>query len=130
LGNVDREFDTVVLDRVAPRVTRTWPAAGSSHVRRGRAVRARFTEPVAPGAASLSSLAKVFRIGSSRPIPATVTCNRALAIVRVEPLHPLRPGTRYRVVMSTGFRDIAGNRADQDATKAGRQPAMWRFTTR
>jgi subtilisin-like proprotein convertase family protein len=130
LGNVDREFDTVVLDRVAPRVTRTSPAAGSSRVRRGRAVRAQFSEPVTPGAASLWSLAKVFRIGSSRPIPATVTYNRALAIVRVEPLHPLRPGTRYRVVMSTGFRDIAGNRADQDATKAGRQPAMWRFTTR
>jgi subtilisin-like proprotein convertase family protein len=130
LGNVSRGFDTVVLERVAPRVTRTWPAARSSRVRRGHAVRAQFTKPVTTGGARLTSLAKVFRVGSSRPIPATVTYHPSLAIVRVEPLHPLRPGTRYRVVMTTGFRDPAGNRVDQDPAKAGRQPATWRFTTR
>jgi subtilisin-like proprotein convertase family protein len=130
-GNVSGNLtDTVVLDRVAPRVIRTSPAAKASHVRRAAVISAHFNDVVMPKpAVRLSSLAHVFRVGSDKPIRATVRYDAASATVRVLPSQLLRRNTLYKVVVG-GFHDAAGNYLDQDAAKAGTQQKVWRFRTR
>ena len=41
----------------------------------------------------------------------------------------LKPGARYRAVVTTGARDLAGNALDQSPRKGGKQQAAWTFTT-
>jgi hypothetical protein len=41
-----------------------------------------------------------------------------------------RPGTKYKAVVTTGARDLAGNRLDQSPGVAGSQPKVWVFTTK
>ena len=41
----------------------------------------------------------------------------------------LLPGTRYKAVVTTGARDLAGNALDQSPRK-GKQQKAWTFTTR
>ena len=115
---------------MAPRVVRTWPAAGAKLVRRNKIVRARFDDFVTPNpAVSLRWLAQIYRVGSTRSIRATVSFNADTATVRIMPRRLLRHDTRYKVVFA-GFRDTAGNFIDQDPNKAGDQSKKWRFRTR
>jgi hypothetical protein len=37
--------------------------------------------------------------------------------------------TKYKVVVSTGAKDEAGNQLDQDSSMAGNQNKVWYFTT-
>jgi hypothetical protein len=132
-GNVSQSdiAATVTLERVAPRVIRTSPAAGAVHVRRDKVVSAHFDDSVIPNAGtSLSYLARIFRVGTDKPIRATVRYDAASATVRVLPSHLLRQHTRYQVVVYSGFHDLAGNVLDQDPAKRGTQQMVWRFRTR
>jgi subtilisin-like proprotein convertase family protein len=131
-GNVSQGYisDTVALDRVAPRVLRTSPTDGAVRVRRDKAVTARFNDFVTPNAGtSLGYLARIFRVGTDRPVRAVVRYDASAATVRVLPNQLLRRNTRYQVVVG-GFHDPAGNFLDQDPTKAGSQQKVWRFRTR
>lgn len=131
-GRVSQGYlsDSVGLDQVAPLVIRTWPEAGAKGVRRDKVVRARFNDFVTPNpATSLRWLARIYRVGSTSSIGATVSYNADTATVRIMPRKLLRRDTRYKVVIG-GFRDTAGNFIDQDPTKAGDQPKRWRFRTR
>ena len=132
VGNVSNGYlsDTVTLDRVAPRIRRSSPRAGAVGVRRDKVISARFDDFVTPNSGvSPSYLIRVFRAGSDRPLRATVRYDPATATVRALPHRPLRPRTRFKVVVS-GFEDAAGNWLDQDPAKAGTQPGVWRFRTR
>ncbi len=42
----------------------------------------------------------------------------------------LAAGTRYKAVVTTGARDLAGNALDQDPTTAGDQQKSWTFITK
>lgn len=132
VGNVSNGYlsDTVTLDRVAPRILQSSPRAGAVGVRRDKVITARFDDFVTPNSGvSPSYLVRVFRAGSDRPLRATVRYDPATATVRALPHRPLRPRTRFKVVVS-GFEDAAGNWLDQDPAKAGTQPGVWRFRTR
>jgi len=131
-GNVSQGSisDTVVLDQVAPRVSRTWPAAGATGVRRDVVVRAKFDDFVtANPSISLRDTARVYRVGTTRPVRAVVGYDADRAIVKVNPARALRADTTYKVVVG-GFRDAAGNYVDGNPIKAGSQPKVWRFRTR
>jgi subtilisin-like proprotein convertase family protein len=122
--------DSVTLERVAPRVNRTWPPSGATGVSRAKVVRARFDDFVHPNpGAGLSYLAQVYRVGSTRPLPAVVRYDRDSATVKVLPQKLLRADTRYKVVVG-GFLDDAGNFLDQDPSRSGTQHKVWRFRTR
>jgi hypothetical protein len=41
----------------------------------------------------------------------------------------LAANTNYRVVVTTGARDLAGNQLDQSPTVAGKQQKVWTFRT-
>ena len=42
----------------------------------------------------------------------------------------LQRGARYKAVVTTGARDLAGNRLDQNPALTGNQPKQWSFTVR
>ena len=47
---------------------------------------------------------------------------------KLDPKDPLRAGTTYKAVVTVGAKDLAGNRLDQDSTKANSQQEAWSFT--
>ena len=57
------------------------------------------------------------------------TYNATTHTVVINPRRDLAADTRYRVVIGTGVKDVAGNRLDQKP-RTGLQPKTWRFTTR
>ena len=44
--------------------------------------------------------------------------------------NPLGTNAKYKAVVTTGARDLAGNQLDQNPTKAGKQQKTWTFKTR
>jgi subtilisin-like proprotein convertase family protein len=116
-------------DHTSPKVSTVRPAAATTGVRRGADVRGTFSERVRPRSLTSTSV-RLVRHGSSTPVPARLTYDAARHRVTLDPTRPLRPRTAYRVVIATSVRDLAGNRLDQDASKAGLQRSSWSFRTR
>ena len=112
-----------------PRVGSTSPRKAADGVRRGADVVATLDEAVRRSTVTGSS-AYLVRKGSSRHVAATVTWQPGTRRIVVDPTARLRPGTTYRVVVTTAVKDLAGNRLDQDPGRAGLQAKAWRFTTR
>ena len=50
--------------------------------------------------------------------------------VIINPRNELAANARYKVVIGTGVKDLAGNRLDQNTARSGNQAKVWRFTTR
>ena len=116
-------------DHTAPRVTTVRPAAATTGVRRGADVQGTFSERVR-GRTLTSLSVRLLRKGSSTAVPARLTYDAARHRVTLDPTQRLRPHTAYRVVIATTVRDLAGNRLDQDASRAGLQRSRWSFRTR
>jgi subtilisin-like proprotein convertase family protein len=119
---------TVRIDTVHPHVTRTRPAAGADEVRRGRNIRARFSEAVRPGTLTATNV-RLVNTETGKAVRARRTYDASSRSVIVNPRRDLAADTRYRVVIGTGVKDVAGNRLDQKP-RPGNQPKVWRFTTR
>ena len=98
-------------------------------VRRGADVVAIVDEALRPGSVKPATV-YLLRKGSQRHVRATVTWLPGTLRVVVNPRKKLAPGTTYVAVVTTAVTDAAGNRLDQDRSKAGNQPKRWRFDTR
>jgi len=119
---------TVVVDTVHPHVTRTRPASGADDVRRGRNIRATFSEAMRPGTLTKANV-RLVNTETGNAVRARRTYNATTHTVVINPRRDLAADTRYRVVIGTGVKDVAGNRLDQKP-RTGLQPKTWRFTTR
>jgi hypothetical protein len=130
-GNVSAPsaVKTVAVDTVHPRVLRTKPAAGADDVRRGRNVRAFFSEPVRP-VTIVGANVKLVRVATGATVRARLRYDADTKSVIINPRNDLAADARYKVVVGTGVRDLAGNRLDQNTARSGNQPKVWRFTTR
>jgi subtilisin-like proprotein convertase family protein len=118
-----------ISDHTAPRVSTVRPAAATVGVRREADVQGTFSERVR-GRTLTDLSVRLLRKGSSTAVPARLTYDAARHRVTLDPKHALRPHTAYRVVIATMVRDLAGNRLDQDPTRAGLQRSRWSFRTR
>jgi subtilisin-like proprotein convertase family protein len=116
-------------DTVHPRVGATTPGAGAKRVAPGNDVHATFSENVRRSTLTAKTVMLV-RKGTTARLPATLTYDRATHSVTIDPSRRLRHHTTYRVVVTTGVKDLAGNGLDQKPTVAGNQKARWTFTTR
>jgi subtilisin-like proprotein convertase family protein len=127
-GKVSTVADNIVLDSVAPKVSRTGPAAGATGFRVGRNVTATFNEALNP---STVSRANVFltRVSTGKKVAAKVSYNARTRTVTLNPARALARNAAYQVRVLTSVRDVAGNRLDQ-AAKRGLQAKTWRFVTR
>jgi len=130
LGNVSgpSAARTVTVDSVRPHVTRTRPAQAADDVRVGRNVRATFSEAVRPGTLTKANV-RLVDTETGDAVRARRTYNATTHTVVINPRRDLAPDTRYRVVIGTGVKDVAGNRLDQKP-RTGLQLKTWRFTTR
>ena len=121
--------DPTSKDTVHPRVSAASPKAGATRVAPGKDVRVTFSESVRPSTLNARTL-KLVRKGTTVRIPATLTYNRATRTLTLDPTPRLRHHTTYKVVVTTGVQDVAGNPLDQKPSVAGSQKARWIFTTR
>jgi hypothetical protein len=85
-----------------------------------------LSEAVRPGSLDRRTVALV-RVATGARVAIDLSYAAAPHQVRLVPRRQLRHGALYRVVVTTGVRDLAGNRLDQSATAAGRQAASWTF---
>jgi subtilisin-like proprotein convertase family protein len=116
-------------DTVHPRVSATSPKAGAARAGQSKDVRVTFSESVRRSTLTAKTV-KLVRKGTTVRIPATLTYDRATLTLTLDPTRRLRHHTTYKVVVTTGVKDVAGNALDQKPSLAGNQKARWTFTTR
>ncbi len=123
-----------VGDAKPPRVIEVRPAEGATGVSpiahccpsEGHKVVAFFSEDMKPSSAMWSI--KLFKKGSDTWEDSTMGYNAAQRKVTLWPPNPLKRGVTYKAVVSTGAKDLAGNRLDQNRDRGGLQPKVWYFT--
>lgn len=107
----------VDVDRNAPAVTATTPAAGATDVARATTVTATFSEAMA--GSSITTATFTVTPAGGAAIAGNVTASATSATFT--PAGPLAFGTTYTARLSTGVTDLAGNGLAQAHT--------WTFTT-
>jgi CSLREA domain-containing protein len=117
-------FELEKSDTQAPRVISTFPRNGGE-VGPAASIRATFSEDMQE--ASVVSAFKLYRKGSTNQIAATVTYDAATDTATLNPTNNLRRGATYKAVVTTQAKDEAGNRLDQNSSKASLQQKVWFF---
>ena len=110
--------DAPAADTTGPRVTSIQPQARAAGIRRGATVTATLSEPVTTASVTRRSAYLVPK-GSTRRVRASVRYVGGTVVI--DPRRKLREHTTYRVVLTSGIRDLAGNALVRTS---------WRFTTR
>jgi N-acetylglucosamine-6-sulfatase len=123
-------------ETTSPRVTSTVPTAGATGVAPSSNLTATFSEKMDPASITNSTfkLLKVNLDGSTTQIT-NVTVSKSTDGLKAS-LNPfgtsttthLARGTKYKGVITTGAKDVAGNPLDQNTTTAGFQMKAWSFT--
>ncbi|MDH2414196.1 DUF4082 domain-containing protein [Nocardioides sp. CER19] len=108
-----------------PRVVRVQPGHALAKVT--TTVQVTFSEPLR---SSTLTTATVRLVGPDGRVATRLSYAAAQRRVVLDPRRRLRPGTRYRVEVSTRVRDTAGRRLDQRPAMTGLQRGVWRFRTR
>ena len=122
LSTAQRSF---TVDTRAPKVNGVVPAENATGVAPAVNVRATFSEAMSASSITTDTV-KLFRAGTTSPIAAVISYETKTATLN--PDIDLRLGTKYKAVVTTGTRDLASNRLDQDATLSGNQSKRWFFT--
>jgi len=120
---------TSATDTSHPRVNSHSPKTAATGVKRGVTVKAALSEK-ARTATITGSTVRLTRKGSTKAVAAEVRYDPTTRTVSIDPAARLKAGTTYRVVLTTGITDLAGNALDQKPAKTGLQKAVWTFTTR
>jgi hypothetical protein len=120
---------TVLVDKVKPKVTSTIPGANATGVGPGVNVKATFSEAMRATSINTTTF-QLFKAGTTTPRAAVVSYDSGTKTATLNPDVNLRLGTKYKAVVTTGTRDLAGNLLDQNATLSGNQAKVWYFTTR
>jgi subtilisin-like proprotein convertase family protein len=120
----DAVSDTIRLDTVPPRATRTNPANRARAVKTTAKLRIVASEKLRP--ASVSRATVVLRAPSGK-VAARVTYAAATTTITVVPKAPLRHRVTYTLTVSR-VKDLAGLVWDQKP-RAGKQPLQLVFTT-
>ena len=124
-------------DNTAPRVTGATPTG--TGVVRGTNVRATFSERMSPTSITKSTL-KLFKCASTTSTTCTTQVTNVAVTLSADGLRAtlnpygtsstlLATRTKYKAVVTTGARDVAGNALDQNTTTSGNQPKTWTFVT-
>ncbi len=115
------------------------PANSTTGVARSTDVAATFSEKMDPASINATTF-KLFKCSSTT----STTCTTQITNVTVSlstdglraTLNPygtsstlLTSRSKYKAVVTTGAKDLAGNALDQNATTSGNQQMAWYFTT-
>jgi hypothetical protein len=120
-----------------PRVTNTVPAHNATGVAPSANLTATFSEKMDPLSITNSTF-KLFKVnpdGSTTQItnvtvaPSTDGLKATLNPFGTSTTTHLARGTKYKAVITTGAKDVAGNPLDQNPTTSGNQQMEWFFKT-
>ncbi len=119
-----------LADTTAPRVTSVEPAEDATGIGPGANISAFFSEAMRARSINTNTV-KLFKVGESSALGASVSYGGGAKKATLDPSTNLQRGARYRAVVTTGAKDKAGNRLDQDQNPSnGNQPKVWYFTVR
>lgn len=123
-------------DLTPPKVTATVPTAGKTGVKRNANLKVTFSEQMNRATLTKSTF-KLFKVNPNGTT--TQVTNVTVSPAADGPKAVLNPfgttstllaaNTRYRAVVTTGAKDLAGNGLDQNRTATGSQSMVWTFTT-
>ncbi len=124
------------IDLTPPRVTATTPTAGKTGVNRNANLTATFSEQMDRTTLTKSTF-KLYRVNgdgtftqvTNVAVGSTTDGLKAILNPFGTSTTLLAANSRYRAVVTTGTKDRAGNRLDQNTTATGNQPMVWTFTT-
>ena len=116
-------------DTTAPKVKRVVPAENATGRAPAANIGAIFSEAMRAGSINLNTV-KLFKAGTTTPLDAAVTYEVSTNKATLDPAARLQLGSRYKAVVTSGARDLAGNRLDQDPSLTGNQRKAWFFTVR
>ena len=116
-------------DTQAPKVSSTSPVSNATGVGPGANITATFSEAMMPSSINPSTV-KLFRAGTTTAITAAVSYEPTTKKATLNPDANLRLGAKYKAVVTTGAKDLAGNRLDQNSSQSGLQQKSWTFTIR
>lgn len=126
---------TVTVDRTKPQVNIVTPPNGAIGRARNTNLTATFLEKMNPATINKATFAlyKVTSSGTTQVTGVTVTMSADGLTATLNPYGTtttkLAASTRYKAIVTTGAKDVAGNALDQTPTAAGNQPKVWYFTT-
>ena len=133
-GTATCDMGSFEVDTTAPRVSAATPTG--TGIGRGTNLAATFSEKMDAATINRSTfrLFKVTPTGTTQVTSATVTPSSNGLKATLNPFGTsstlLAKNTRYKAVLTTGAEDVAGNRLDQNPTKAGDQQKTWTFVTK
>ncbi len=116
-------------DTTAPRVKRVVPAENATGIAPATNVSAFFSEAMMVGSINTNTI-KLFKTGTTTPIAVVVSYDAERKKAVLNPKANLQRGAKYKTVVTTGTKDLAGNRLDQNAARSGNQLKQWFFTVR
>ena len=125
---------TTIEDTTKPTVSTATPTG--TGIGRGTNVAATFSEKMDAATINKTTfkLFKVTSTGTTQVTNATVTLSSDGLKATLNPYGTsstlLGARTKYKAVVTTGARDLAGNALDQNSTTAGNQQKTWTFTTK
>jgi Bacterial Ig-like domain len=73
---------------------------------------------------------KLSKAGTTTVTAAAVSYGPTTKKATLNPDANLRRGVKYKAVVTTGAKDVAGNRLDQNSSLSGLQQKSWSFTIR
>jgi hypothetical protein len=101
-------------DVTAPTITSTSPTTGSTGVSSAATVAVTFSEAMDP--TSISAATFVLRTAGGTSVAGTVSYAAATRIAEFKPDAALSSATAYTATVTTGVKDVAGNRLAADVT--------------
>ncbi len=108
-------------DTTAPKVRRVVPQENATGIAPGANVNAFFSEKMKVGSIN-SNTVKLYQKGTTTALPAVVSYDKVAKKATLDPDANLKAGKTYKAVVTTGVKDLAGNRM---ATSK-----VWFFTVR
>jgi large repetitive protein len=110
----------VIVDKIAPTITRVGPDNESTGQRIGRNVVARFSEGMNADTLAAGNV-KLINTQTGSEVKAKVLCEDSCRTLRLDPNTRLKRNTKYRVIITSDVEDLAGNRLARNK--------VWSFTT-
>ena len=115
-------------DTTPPKVTSTVPPATATGVAPGANITATFSEAMDASTINGTTF-KLMKAGTTTLVRAVVTYDPNTNKAILNPDANLALGTKYKAVVTTGAKDVAGNPLDQDQDPSnGLQQKGWSFT--
>jgi Tol biopolymer transport system component len=118
---------TVIVDTTKPKVIGAEPGEDATAIAPDANVYATFSEAMRATSITVWTFKLYKNADPTTALTATVSYDATANKATLNPSANLEAGATYRVLVTTGAKDLVGNVLDQDSTLIGAQPKEWYF---